>query len=79
MRTDQMEQGRQTRARIVEFIGNYHAENHVAPSLQEIADGVGLASHNAVRNHLLALKADGKVTWVEGRYRTVRVVEALSA
>lgn len=70
-----MEQGRQTRARILGFVGDYHRQHSVAPSLQEIADGVGLSSHNAVRNHLLALKADGKVTWIEGRYRTVRVLE----
>lgn len=74
MAIGQMEQGRQTRARIVKFLVEYHEKNGVAPSLKEIASGVGLSSHNAVRNHLLALKADGKVTWVEGRYRTVRVV-----
>lgn len=67
-------QGDRTRSSILEFLASYHAQNGVAPSLQEIAVGVGLSSHNAVRNHLLVLKARGQVTWLEGRYRTVRVV-----
>lgn len=70
------DQGASRRAQIKAFISSYREKNDgLSPSLQEIGDAVGLASHNAVRNHLLMMKASGEVTWVEGRYRTVRVVD----
>lgn len=75
-RQDLAEQGDATRAKITSFIQSYIAQNGVSPALTEIAAGVGLASHNAVRNHLLQLQSAGKVTWQPGKFRTLRVVEA---
>lgn len=69
------EQGEATRERIKAFITSHRSEHGFSPSLQEIADGVGLASHNAVRMHLLTLQTRGEVTWEPGRFRTVQVVE----
>lgn len=74
--SDSIRQGIKTRAKIIKFITKYHGKYGCSPSLQEIAAGVGLASHNAVRAHLLTLRAAGVVTWVDGRYRTVRVLES---
>lgn len=74
-RQDLAEQGDATRAKIISFVQTYIAENGVSPALTEIAAGVGLASHNAVRNHLLQLQSAGKVTWMPGKFRTLRVVE----
>lgn len=76
--TTQTQQGERTRKAIKRFITRYWRKHGVAPALQEIADGVGLTSHNAVRLHLLVLQSRGEVTWVQGRYRTVRVVEKAS-
>ena len=73
-------QGKRTREAIKAFIVAYRVEHDgLSPSLQEIGAGVGLSSHNAVRTHLLTMKADGEVTWEEGRYRTVRVLDAVPA
>jgi SOS-response transcriptional repressor LexA len=68
-------QGIETRKQIVRFIRDYWRKNKTAPSLTEISTGVGLASHSAVRTHLLELRNQGNVTWVQGKMRTVRVVE----
>ena len=68
------EQGETTRGNIKAFITSFRESNGYSPSLQEIADGVGLSSHNAVRTHLLTLKVRGEVDWDPGRFRTVRVV-----
>lgn len=68
------EQGEQTREKIKAYITRHREEHGVSPSLQEIADGVGLSSHTAVRTHLLTLKTRGEVDWDAGRFRTVRVV-----
>lgn len=75
-KNDAVERGIKTRKKIKTFITKYHARNGCAPSLQEIAAGVGLTSHNAVRMQLLTLKANGEVSWIEGKQRTVRVLEA---
>lgn len=72
--TTTRERGDETRERIKAYITKHREQYGVSPSLQEIADGVGLRSHNAVRMHLLSLQAKGEVTWEPGRFRTVRVV-----
>lgn len=74
-KADLMARGDEMRERIKKFIREYHVDNGVAPSLTEIADGVGLSSHNAVRTHLLLLQARGEVTWQPGKYRTIRVID----
>lgn len=68
-------QGVQTRKLIVRFIREYWRKNKTAPSLTEISAGVGLASHSAVRTHLMELREQKVITWVPGKMRTVRVVE----
>ena len=75
MATTTMSRGDQTRASIIKFIKAYWKKNETAPSLIEIADGVGLRTHNSVRTHLLVLRNQGQVTWREGQMRTVRVLE----
>lgn len=68
-------QGVITRRNIVKFISSYWTKNKCAPSLTEISAGVGLASHSAVRTHLLILQNEGKVTWQAGKMRSVRVLK----
>lgn len=68
-----IKQGIATRKAITKFIATYIRKNGVSPTLQEIAEGVGLASHNAVRAHLVRMRDAGEVTWVEGSVRTLRL------
>ena len=62
------------RAEIVEFITCFTVANSYAPTIREIAKGVGLRSTDAVAFHLERLRGQGKVTWVKGRNRTLRVI-----
>lgn len=73
------EQGERTRKDIKTFIRRFRKSKGYAPTLQEIADGVGLSSHNAVRTHLLTLATRREVKWEPGKFRTVEVVEQRKA
>lgn len=68
-------QGIDRRRKIVAFVRAYIKKNGFAPSIEEIADGVKLASKTAVRHHLQKLEEDGVVTMQAGKYRSLRVVE----
>lgn len=49
---------------IVDFIGRFYAENHVGPTVREIASEFGFASPQAVSGHLKALvKKDAIVVY----------------
>lgn len=67
-------QGIDRRRAILRFVRTYMKKNGYAPSIAEIAVGVDLASKTAVRHHLEHLKGEGWVTWTDGRYRSLRVV-----
>lgn len=70
-----IEQGVARRESILRFIRVYLLDNGFPPSMQEIADAEGIAK-NAVRHHLNRLQRDGKITMVEGKYRSLRVLDA---
>lgn len=63
-----------TADRIVLFIGDFNRSHDYAPSVREIADGVGLKSTSTVKSHLDKLKERGVINFEESRPRTVRVV-----
>lgn len=44
------------------------------PTIRELVDDLGLASTNAVKIHLDPMRRKGWVTWVDGKFRTLRVV-----
>lgn len=68
-------QGIDRRRKIVTFIRAYVKKNGFAPSIEEIADGVALASKTAVRHHLQKLQEDGVITMQSRKYRSLRLVE----
>lgn len=74
-RAELIEQGVLRREEIIRFTRAYQEEYGFPPSMQEIADGVGIRK-NAVRHHLIKLREDGRVTMVQGKYRSLRVVDA---
>lgn len=69
---DLIVQGENRREEILDFIAAYHAEWGFAPSMDEIAQGVGVVK-NAARHHLLKLQQEGKVCMTPGKYRSLRL------
>lgn len=55
-------QGAERRVDMVRYIREYCATHGFAPTITEIADGVGLSSPNGTRLHLLRLQDDGFLT-----------------
>lgn len=60
---------------VVGFLAGYINQHGYSPTIAEIGEGVGLASKAGVHRHLRRLRAEGRVTWVEGSTRTLRLVE----
>ena len=54
-----IDRGIERREAIMNFIVEFQKENGFPPTIQEIAERVGLASPNATRNHLQRLQHDG--------------------
>jgi len=64
-----------SRQRVVRFIQTFWSEFHYAPTVQEVANGLGLGSRNAAIYHIRALRALGTVEWTEGDNRTIKLKE----
>ncbi len=69
-----VKRGKATRKRIYRFIERYSNKHGYAPSVREIGEGVGLY-HNAVRLHLDKMREGGSLTYVDGRQRTIQLIE----
>lgn len=67
-------QGIDRRRAILKFVRGYIKKNTIPPSIEEIAEGVGLASKTAVRHHLDILREEKWVAWTDGKYRSLRVI-----
>ncbi|TCX51957.1 MULTISPECIES: hypothetical protein [unclassified Dehalobacter] len=57
---------------ILNFIKDFHAKNQWAPSIREIADGVGLYSSSTVQGYLERMAKKGKIVY--NGVRQIRVV-----
>lgn len=68
-------QGEMRRKDILKFVRKYTAANGWAPTIQEIADGVGLVSPNSTRQHLHKLVADGFLLMEPRRARAIALVD----
>lgn len=66
--------GDQRRAEILEFVVDYWAENGIAPTIREVASGVGLHVSSA-HHHILALERVGLLVSTPGTMRSLRVVQ----
>ena len=58
---------------IVGFIRDYHSKNGWAPSVREIAAGVGYYSTSSVQDRLVKLNEAGRIVY--NGVRQIRVVE----
>ena len=65
-----------SRQRVVRFIHSFWHTYRYPPTMQEIANGLGMGSKETVRYHLQALRAKGTIEWQEGAARTIRLKEA---
>lgn len=64
------------RARVLEAIGIYTAKHGYAPTIRDLCAITGVSSTSFVNNHLRQLRDAGKITFIDGKTRTIRIVEA---
>lgn len=59
---------------VLDWIAGYIDTHGYSPSIHEIGHHFGW-TNNGVKCHIDALRRKGWVTWVDGRARTLRIVE----
>lgn len=64
--------GRSQRDRVLAFVTEFIAEHGWAPTMQEIADALGLASRSTVQEHLRQLHREGRIV-LGGGPRMIRL------
>lgn len=69
--------GEITRRIILGYISQYVSNNGYALSYREIADGVGIKSTCTVHTYMKILKEEGKLDYVSGNPRTIRLNEVV--
>ncbi|WP_019611684.1 transcriptional repressor LexA [Thioalkalivibrio sp. AKL7] len=62
--------------RVLEALQRFAAEGH-APSLDELAETLGLSSRGSLHKHIRALEAAGYVKPARGRHRGIRLADGL--
>jgi repressor LexA len=60
---------------IVDFVGQYIQKNGYSPTLQEIADAIGVSSLATVHEHLQALERKGVIRKFEGSVRGIELTD----
>ncbi|MCA9307908.1 transcriptional repressor LexA, partial [candidate division WWE3 bacterium] len=60
---------------IVDYISQYIQRNGTSPTLQEIADAMGLSSLATVHEHLQALVKKGVIKRFEGAVRGIEIID----
>ncbi len=61
--------------RIVNFLAKWEREKTYAPSYRDIGRGIGVPSTSLIKGYLGKLKASGKIIWIEGVARTIRLAK----
>jgi repressor LexA len=60
---------------IIDYISQYIQKNGYSPTLQEIADAIGVSSLATVHEHLQALEKKGVIKKFEGSVRGIELIE----
>jgi repressor LexA len=60
-------------AECLAFISGYLVTHQEGPSLPEIARGIGVNSSSAVQHLLRRLKERGRIDWLPGKSRSIRL------
>ena len=71
--------GDTTDSDILAAIDALRAQQGYCPSFREIGKAVGISSSAAIDYRLHKLRDAGVVDWVEGKFRTIRVVREVTA
>lgn len=66
--------GNKTKEKVYNFILQYTREYGYAPSVREIAEGLGLKSTSSVHSHLKKLQEEGKIEMRRNSPRAIKVV-----
>lgn len=69
-----IEQGKENRKRVYDYIVKFITNNGYSPSMREISEGTGLMSTATVREHLKMLELLGMIHIKEGKNRTISLV-----
>lgn len=67
--------GSPRRDAILRFVGDFWHGHGYAPSVREIAAGVGLRSISSTHRHLTLLAGAGQIAYESSTARSIRVVE----
>lgn len=59
---------------ILEYLRKREAAKDYAPTFREIAADLGYESWSTVHSHCVALREQGKITWEDGKPRTLRTL-----
>jgi repressor LexA len=68
-------QGKDRRAAVVEFVTSYWRDHGYAPSVREVAGGVGFHTASGAAYQIRILIAEGVLVRAPGVSRTLRVVQ----
>jgi repressor LexA len=68
-----------TQDRVLSFIRRYLNRRGYAPSLLEIAEGIGIASKGTAHRHVQALADAGRIRLLAGRKRGIELVDEAAA
>lgn len=62
-------------ATLLAYLREYIAEHSYGPTLREMMAAIGVSTPSVAAYHLERLRADGLVTFEDGKSRTVRLLE----
>lgn len=60
---------------MLEFIVTFVDSHGYGPTIREMGDELGISSTSVVSYRMHILQREGRLTWEEGRSRTVRVID----
>lgn len=63
-----------TRQKVYDYLIDYIKEHGYAPSVRELAEGVGLKSSSSAYNHLSKLEEEGKIEMRGNSPRAIKIV-----
>lgn len=63
-----------TKEKVYNFILQYTREYGYAPSIREIAEGIGLKFTSSVHSHLKKLQEEGKIEIRENSPRAIKII-----
>ena len=62
---------------ILEFVQSFIKTKGFAPSLQDIATGLGLRSRSNIHRHIHILEQEGRINMKPHKFRTIRIAPSL--